>query len=226
MSFLRQSLFLYRKDLRIELRKKESLVSMAFFGFLVLVILNAALGAGRRVSPEAGSGILWVAVVFSAVLGLGRVFAREKENGCLAALLVSPVSPGALFVAKALVNFTLMALSQVVLVPAFYILFGQGLAANVPGLVPSLLLVNTGFSTLGTLLSALAAGTRRNEVLLPILLFPLTLPLVVLAVKATGEALTGRPVAEFLIHLETMAAFGLMYSAAGYLLFPFAVREG
>lgn len=226
MNFLRQSLFLFRKDLRIELRKKESLVSMAFFGFLVLVILNVALGAGRRVSPEAGAGILWVAVVFSAVLGLGRVFAREKENGCLAALLVSPISPGALFVAKTLVNFALMALSEVLLVPAFYILFGQGLAANIPGLLPSLLLVNVGFSTLGTLLSALTSGTRRNEVLLPILLFPLTLPLVVLAVKATGEALSGRPISEFQAHLETMAAFGLIYSAAGYLLFSFAVQEG
>ena len=92
--------------------------------------------------------------------------------------------------------------------------------------MPSLLLVNLGFSTLGTLLSALAAGTRRNEVLLPILLFPLTLPLVVLAVKATGEALNGRPIAEFLTHLEAMAAFGLIYSAAGFLLFSHAVQEG
>jgi len=226
VNFLRQSLFLYRKDLRIELRKKESLVSMAFFGLLVLVILDVALGAGSRVTPETGAGILWVALVFSAVLGLGRVFAREKENGCLGALLVSPIFPGALFAAKALVNLTLMVISQVVLVPAFSILFGQGLAMNAPGLIPSLLVVDVGFSTLGTLLSALAAGTRRNEVLLPILLFPLTLPLVVLAVKTTGGTFAGRPIAELLGHLESMAAFGLIYSAVGYLLFPYTVQEG
>jgi len=218
--------FLYRKDLRIELRKKESVASMTFFGALVLVILNVAQGPGRRLTPETAAGVLWVAVIFSAVLGLGRVFARERENGCISALLVSPASPGTVFAAKACVNLTLMLLSQAVLVPVFFVLFGTGLAGGPLALVPSLLLVDAGFSAAGTLLSAVSAGTRRNEVLLPILLFPLILPLVALAVKATGGALAGRALPELLPLLEPLAAFGLIYAAAGYLLFPFVVREG
>ena len=87
------------------------------------------------------------------------------------------------------------------------------------------MLVNIGFSAAGTLLSALAAGTRRNEVLLPILLYPLCLPLVALAVKATGAAFAGRPVSAIVGQLEPMAAFGLIYAAVGYLLFAHAVRE-
>jgi heme exporter protein B len=222
---LRQIGFLVRKDLRIEFRKKESLVSMAFFGILVLVTLSVAVGSGRRVSPETGAGILWVAVLFSGVLGVGRVFARERENGCVAALLVSPVRSGSVFVAKGLVNLTLMLLSQVALIPVFFALFGQGLAGGVAAVTLPLLLLDVAFASAGTLLSAVAAGTRRNEVLLPILLFPLLLPVVVLGVKASGAALAGGAVAASVRAVEPLVAFCLMYSVAGYLLFPFAARE-
>lgn len=225
MSSLRQIRFLLGKDLRIELRKKESLVSMAFFGALILVILNIASGVGKQIDAEAGAGILWVAILFSSVLGLGRVFAREKENGCVAALLISPVSPGEIFVAKALVNFSLMLLAELVLVPVFFVLFGAKLSGGPLALLPILLLVNFGFSATGTLISAISAGTRRNEVLLPILLFPLLLPLTALAVKATSAALAAKPFAALLDQLEPMAAFCVVFAAAGYLLFPFAIRE-
>jgi len=225
MSSLRQVRFLLCKDLRVELRKKESLVSMAFFGALILVILNIATGIGKQVDAETGAGILWVAVIFSSVLGLGRVFAREKENGCVAALLISPAAPWEIYVAKALVNFTLMTLSELVLVPVFYVLFGAQLNGDPLNLVPILLLVNLGFSVTGTLISAISAGTRRNEVLLPILLFPLLLPLIALAVKATSAAFAAQPFKELLDQLEPMAAFCVIFAAVGYLLFPFAIRE-
>jgi len=226
VSTLRQIGFLVRKDLRIELRKKESLVSMAFFGVLVLVTLSIAVGGGRRVPPETGAGILWVAVLFSGVLGLGRVFARERENGCVAALLVSPVSPSSVFVAKGLVNLTLMILSQVVLVPVFFALFGQGLTGGITAVALPLVFLDVAFSSAGTLLSAVAAGTRRNEVLLPILLFPLLLPVVVLGVKASGAALAGAgAAAQGSVTLEPLVAFCAIYTVAGYLLFPFAARE-
>jgi len=225
MSGLRQILFLLGKDLRIELRKKESLISMAFFGALILVIMNIANGVGKQVDAEGGAGILWVTILFSSVLGLGRVFAREKENGCVAALLLSPLSLGEIFVAKALVNFSLMSLAELVLVPLFFILFGAHLNGNPLILMPILLLVNLGFSTTGTLVSAISAGTRRNEVLLPILLFPLLLPLVALAVKATGATLAAEPFSALRTQLEPMVAFCVIFAAAGYLLFPFAIRE-
>ncbi len=225
MSGLRQILFLLGKDLRIELRKKESLISMAFFGALILVILNIASGVGKQVDAQGGAGILWVAILFSSVLGLGRVFAREKENGCVAALLLSPLSPGEIFVAKALVNFFLMSLAELVLVPLFYVLFGGHLNGDPLALLPILLLVNLGFSATGTLISALSAGTRRNEVLLPILLFPLLLPIIALAVKATGAALAAEPFAALRAQLEPMAALCVIFATAGYLLFPFAIRE-
>jgi len=225
MSGMRQIRFLLGKDLRIELRNKESLVSMAFFGTLILVMLNIAGGVGKPVDSETGAGILWVTILFSSVLCLGRVFAREKENGCVAALLLSPVSPREIFVAKALFTFSLMALAELVLLPVFFILFGAGLSGNPLAFVLIILLVNCGFSATGTLVSAISAGTQRSEVLLPILLFPLLLPLMTLAVKATSLALAAKPFVEILDLLEAMVAFCLIFIATGYLLFPFAIRE-
>jgi heme exporter protein B len=225
MKNLRLIRFLLFKDLRVELRKKESLVSMAFFGALVLVMLNIATGVGKKMDVETAAGVLWVAIIFSSVLGLGRVFAREKENGCIAALLASPAAPSDIYFAKALVNFTLMVLSECVLVPVFYVLFGDHIPGAPLQLVPVLLLVNLGFSVLGTLISAISSGTRRNEVLLPILLFPLLLPLTALAVKATTAIFASEPSTEVMNQLEPMTAFCVIFAIAGYLLFPFAVRE-
>jgi len=225
MSCLRQVRFLLGKDLRIELRKKESLISMAFFGALILVMMNIATGTGKQVDAETGAGILWVAILFSSVLGLGRVFAREKENGCLSALLISPVSPEDIFVAKVLVNFTLMTMSELVLVPVFFVLFGAHLSGKIVFLVLILVIVNIGYSAAGTLISAISAATKRNEVMLPILLFPLLLPLISLAIKATASAFDDRPFFELLNQLETMVAFCVIFVAAGYLLFPYAIRE-
>jgi heme exporter protein B len=225
MNGLRAIRFLLFKDLRVELRKKESLVSMAFFGALILVMLNIATGVGKKVDVDTVAGILWVAIIFSSVLGLGRVFAREKENSCIAALLISPVAPSNIYFAKTLVNFTLMTLSELALVPVFYVLFGNHISGQPSHLLPVLLLVNLGFSVLGTLISAVSAGTRRNEVLLPILLFPLLLPLTALAVKATASIFASQPFSEVMNQLEPMAAFCAVFATAGYILFPYAVRE-
>jgi len=225
MKNLRLIRFLLFKDLRVELRKKESLVSMAFFGALVLVMLNIATGVGKKLDAETGAGIMWVAIIFSSVLGLGRVFAREKENGCISALLISPAASTDIYFAKTLMNFTLMVLAECVLVPVFFVLFGDHISGSPWQLVPVLLLVNLGFSVLGTLISAISAGTRRNEVLLPILLFPLLLPLTALAVKATTAIFASKPFADIMNQLEPMAAFCAIFAIAGYLLFPYAVRE-
>jgi len=111
-------------------------------------------------------------------------------------------------------------------VPVFYVLFGPGLRGGVGLLAAPLLAVDLGFSSAGTLLSAVAAGTRRNEVLLPILLFPLTLPLAVLGVKATAAALAGAPWADVADLCGPLAAFAVIYATAGYLLFPHVMREG
>ncbi len=223
---MRGALLIVKKDLLAEYRSKESLVSMVFFGFLLLVIMNIALGVGGERDGAAAAGVLWVSVVFSSVLGLGRVFSQEKENRCLDGLLLSPVDAGDIFVAKTVVNFVFMLVAEAVLFPLFFVLYGDGFFTDPLMLIVVALLVNLGFSTAGTLFSAITAGTGRNEVLLPLLLFPLITPLIALAVKVTGRIFDEAPYQEYSSWLHVMLSFGLIFSGVGYLLFEHVVREG
>ncbi len=222
---MRQMLFIIKKDLLMELRKRESLVSMLFFGFLVLVILNIATGVDRKLDPSISGGILWVAIVFSAVLGLNRVFSQEKENRCIDGLLLSPVEPESIFLAKVTVNFIFMIITELVLIPLFFVLYNDDFIRYLPMLVVIVLLLNLGFSSVGTLISAISSGTRKGEVILPILLFPVLIPLITAAVKSTGELLGGGAVERYSKWLYLTGAFDLVFFGSSYLLFEYVIKE-
>ncbi len=223
---MRDALLIIKKDLLTEFRKKESLVSMVFFGFLLLVILNIAIGIGREVDGEIAAGILWVSIIFSAVLGLGRVLSQEKENRCIDGLLLSPVESEQIYTAKTAVNFIFMVIAEAVIIPVFFVFYGDRFARHLPMLIVVVLFVNLGFSTVGTLFSAITAGTRRNEVLLPLLLFPVITPLIALAVKVTGSIFEEIPYREYSSWLYIIVAFGLIFSGVSYLLFEYVIKEG
>ncbi len=215
---MRRAWLVVAKDLRAELRRPRALFSMFFFGFLLLVILNVAVPAGTAITPETGAGILWVAITFASVLGLGRTFAMERENRCLEGLLLSPLGGAALFGAKMTVNCIFMCLAQLAIVPLFFVLYGDGFLHDVPMLLLVLLLANIGFSAAGTLFSAITAATGRNEALLPLLFFPLVMPLIAMAVKACGMIFGGADPARYTSWLQVMTAFALIFTGLGFLL--------
>ena len=219
------TLVILRKDLLIEIRRKDSVISMIFFGILLLFVMNMAIGIGRKVDPELAAGILWISILFSSVLGLGRTFSLEKTNRCIDGLLVSPVAPSSVFVAKNLVNLSFMPISEAVIIPVFFALYGDNITVRLAPLLATVLLLNFGFSSVGTLFSGITAATSRNEVLLPLLLFPVITPLIAFTVKATGEIFAGVPFGEYSSWLRLMAAFGLIFSCAGYLLFDYVMKE-
>ncbi len=222
---MKQTLFIIKKDLLTELRKRESLVSMIFFGFLILVILNIAAGVDRKLDISVSGGILWVAIVFSAVLGLNRLFSQENENRCIDGLLLSPVQPESIFLAKVTVNFIFMLLAEFVLIPLFFVLYDVEFTRYLPGLVVVVLFLNLGFSSVGTLISAISSGTRKAEVILPILLFPVLIPLITAAVKATGELFGGDAAESYSKWLYLTGAFDLIFFGSSYLLFEHVIKE-
>jgi len=222
---VRYAWLVIRKDLRTGLRRPQALLSMLFFGFLLLVILNVAVPAGTAVAPETGAGILWVAITFAAVLGLGRTVAQEKENRCLEGLLLSPLSPEALFGAKMTVNFLLICLAQAAILPLFFILYGDGFLRGIPMLLLVLLTANAGFAATGTLCSAITAGTGRNEALLPMLFFPLVMPLIAMAVKVSGMIFAAEEPARYSSWLQVMAAFACIFTGLGFLVTGRVIRD-
>jgi len=182
------------KDLLVEWRSRDRVAAMTVFALLVVVIFQFAAPPG--VSPEARAhlpGLLWLAWVFSAILGLNRAFALELENDAWAGLALAPADRGWIYLGKALASLGLLLAVQLVSATAFALAFDVPLAAAAPRLAAVAVLGAIGLTAIGTLLAAVAARTRYREVMLPLLLLPLLVPVILGAVRATAAVLAQQP---------------------------------
>ena len=182
------------KDLLIEWRSRDRIAAMAVFALLVVIIFQFAAPPGA--TPETRAhlpGLLWVAWVFSAVLGLNRAFALELEEDAWAGLALAPADRGWIFLGKAVAGLALLALVQLLSGVAFALAFDVPLGAAAPRLALVAGLGAVGLASIGTLFAAVAARTRYREVMLPLLLLPLLVPIVLGAVRATEAVLAGQP---------------------------------
>lgn len=185
-----------RKDLTIELRTKEAVPAMTLFTVTVYVLFHFGLDRDS-LDGELASGVLWVTLLLAAVIGVTRLFAAEREQGGIDALLLAPVDRTALFVAKGAALFLYLVALELVAVPAFaLLLLGPGLRGALPELLLILLLADVGLAAVGALVSALAAETRARELIVPLLLLPLLVPLLIGAGSATEPLLRGAQEAE------------------------------
>ena len=214
------------KDLQIEWRTKEMLTSFAVLAVLLVLTLSFA-SESKLGAADSGrvAAALWVSFLFAGMLGIQRSFLLERENECMSGLLASPVEPGEMFLAKFLANVILLGLMQALVVPLAVVFMGAEVGQNLPGLAVVLFLGNVGFAAVATFFAAVAVRTRSREVMLPLLILPLLLPLVILAVGATGSVLAGDDLAEVSTTLSYLVAFDVIYCTAGWLLFEFVVRE-
>lgn len=212
------------KDIVIEMRSKESLSSMMMFGLLVLVTFNFAFEPSSLERALIAPGTLWVAFSFAAILGLNRSLAAEMDNDCLQGLLLAPISRGDLYLAKVAGNFIFMMIAELIILPVFVIF--NNLRFNVQFLeIAAIACLGTlAIAAVGTILSTISANTRMREVLLPVLQIPLTVPVVIAAVDATGRVLTGET-REISSWLYLLAGFSIVYLTVSYLVFEFAVEE-
>ena len=180
-----------RKDLTIELRTKEAVPAMTLFTVTVYVLFHFGLDRDS-LDGELASGVLWVTLLLAAVIGVSRLFAAEREQGGMDALLLAPVDRTALFLAKATALFLYLVALELVAVPTFgLLLLGPDLLSAFPELLVILLLANVGLAAVGALVSALASETRARELIVPLLLLPLLVPLLIGAASATEPLLRG-----------------------------------
>jgi heme exporter protein B len=216
---------IFRKDLTIEFRTKDSLTSMLFFGIVVLVIFNFALGSLHDTIRSAVPGVLWVAFTFSGTLGLNRLFAAEKENGCLQGLLMIPADRGAVYLGKMLASSVFMMISEAVIFIVGLILFNLTVWTEIPWLFLVFVVGTLGFTAVGTLLSAVAVNTKLREVLLPLMLFPVVLPILINAVEATNIILNTDDYAGLKLPLSVMTVFTIVFGTLSYMLFDRVLEE-
>ena len=221
---MRGALAILQTDLRIEWRTRESLASVVVLGVLLLVVFTIAYDPEPAAAPGLAPSVLWATFVFTGLLGIQRSFLLEREQDCLAGLLVSPVDPAAIYAGKFAANVVLLAAMQTLVVPLVGVLLHVDLWPALPGLVLVLALGNLGFAALATLFAAIAVRVRAREVMLPVLLLPLLVPLLIGAVKAT-QAVLGGTLGAGREALAVLIAFDVIFAVAGWLLFAYVVRD-
>lgn len=197
------------KDILLEMRSKDILISVVVFGIVVVVMFNFALNVDAMSADRLAPGILWVAFAFSGVLAMNRSYALEKDKGSLEGLLLCPVSGDELYFGKMLGIFLFMIIIQVILLTVFAILFNfSGFSASL-GL--AIVLATLGFASVGTLFAAISVQTRSREIMLPILFFPIILPVLVGAIEITSSAIAGEGIPGGGRWLPLLAIFDAMF---------------
>ncbi|HUN59654.1 MAG TPA: heme exporter protein CcmB [Candidatus Binataceae bacterium] len=215
-----------RKDLLLELRGGESTIALVAIALLVLIVLVFALNpAGGSRDAPAAAGALWVALIFAGMLGAGRAMLAERDNGAIRALLLSPIDPATLYLAKLAASFIFMMVAEAAAVTMIVLFFNLSFDGRLLGLAPLIALGALGFAALATLLAAITGRVRAGDLLLPILIVPLFVPALIAGVKGTGAALAGAQLADLAQWLKILVAFDVLFLTAGYLLFEYVVGE-
>ncbi len=233
MSDVQRALALVKKDLLTERRSKAAFNAMAFFAALVLFIFSFALGpdspgmtgAGQTLLQYLWPGLLWVAIFFTGILALGRSFQVEMESGGMEALRLYPGDKKAIYAGKLVSNLILLAAMELVLIPLSAVLYNIDLWTKLPALIGVTLLVSVGFVAVGTFYAALTANLRAREVMLPLLLFPVQVPVVVAAVKATALIVRGDAMGELSSWLYILVLIDVVLLTVCTLTFEFALED-
>jgi heme exporter protein B len=225
MAGLRTIYLLLAKDLLVELRNRETFTIMLFFAVVILFLFHFSLNPERENTALLAPGLLWLGFLFTGVLGLGRSFQAEQVNDCLEQLLLVPGDRGNIFLGKLVGNVVFMFAVELLIIPLFALFFQLNLWDTLLPILAVAVLGTLGFATLGTLFSALTANLRAREVLFPLLLFPLVVPVIIGTVTATGVILSGGVLSEASGWLKLLAAFDTIFLAVAYLTFELVVEQ-
>jgi heme exporter protein B len=223
-NFLKQALTITAKDLRVELRTRELFSSMFVFALIVSILFNYTLDLKETQVIDVAAGLLWMIFVFAGVLGLNRMFVSEQEGGTLQGLLVSPIDRSALFCGKWLSTVIFMLITQAIVVP-FFALFANLPFDRLLWLAPIFFLGTLGFAAVGIIFAAIASNTRMREVMLPVLLLPLTLPMLLGAITLTSNVLAGKSIGAQPQWLSLMIAYDVIFITVGWLAFEIITQE-
>jgi heme exporter protein B len=221
MNFFNAIGWLVWKDLLSEMRSRENISSMFFFALIVILIFSFSFSMDQQTARELMPGIMWVAFVFTGIIGLGKSFTAELQNDCLENLQMNPIPRGAIYLGKLASNLLFMLIVEMILFPLFVIFFNLDVFEKIPLFVVILITGTWGVSAVGTLFSAMTVQIRAREVMLPILLLPLIVPVMIGAVEATGGVLRGDPISLYRQWIELLVIFDVIFTIVSFWVFDF-----
>lgn len=222
-NYLRAVIAIVRKDVTAEIRSRELISAMLVFSLLVVLIFNFALELDRFARENVAAGVLWVTFIFAGTLGLNRTFAAEKDRGSFDGLLLAPVDRTTIYFGKLIATIVFMLIVEIIVIPVFSVLYSISLLH--PLLLGVVLLGTLGYAAVGTLLACMAAHTRTRDVLLPILLFPVTIPVVIAAVKASAGILLAFEWGDLAPWINLLIVYDTIFIAVAFMVFDYLVEE-
>jgi heme exporter protein B len=220
----RATFAIFSKELRVEFRSFELLTSTIVFALVVVFVFSFAFNPSAADSRRFGAGFLWIALLFASSLMLQPSFTRERANDTLAALVLAPIDPFAIIAGKLFANFFFLVLVELILLPAFSVLYNVPLLGVIGPLAGVMLLGTFGIATVGTVFAAIASQARMRELLLPLLLVPVIVPLLIASASATASLLADVPELP-LSWVAVMACFDLMFFTAAWLFGGYLLEE-
>ncbi|MGE5464304.1 MAG: heme exporter protein CcmB [Syntrophothermus sp.] len=211
------------KDVQAEVRSRELFSAMLVFSLLMILIFNFALELDVKTRQSVTAGVLWATFAFAGTLGLNRSMSIEKDRGCMDGLLLAPVDRSAIYFGKVISNLAFMLIVEFIVLPVYSVLYNVNLF--LPGLLLVIVLGSIGYVSVGTLLAAMSVQTRTRDILLPILLFPIVIPVILAAVKASSGFLTGADMTEIWAPINLLIFYDLVFTAVAFMVFDSVVEE-
>ncbi len=223
--YLNQIAAIVWKDFVTELKTRELLSAMFIFALLVILIFIFSINLSIVKASEVGPGILWVAFLFAGTIGLNRSFMLEKENGCLMGLMLVPADRTAIYFGKLISNLIFLSVMELFILPLFMIFFDIDLLSHLGPLLVVVFLGTLGFCALGTLLSSLSSNLKTREIMLPILLYPLLIPIIIGAVRMTGQILEGTELFDMMKWIGLTISFDIIYIGVSIMTIDHILEE-
>lgn len=225
LTYFKTIYYIVEKDLLLELRTKEVINSMMIFSLLVVIVFSFIFEPGAEYKIDLASGILWMAIIFSGILGLNKSMMNEVNGGNLNALLLSPIDRTAIFFGKTMSNFIFILFMEVITIPIYAVFYDISFLNNFIMNIITLLLGTYGFSVLGTLFSIISVKSRTREVMLPILLLPLIIPIILASIQAMNIFIKGGDISESYNWLQLLIGFDIIFTTVIYVIFEYVIEE-
>ena len=197
---------------------------MVTFSVLILVLFSMAFEPSRQTVEEILPGLIWMSLIFSGILGLNRTYAKERFNDCLIGILSTPIAPYQIYLGKAASNLVQLLFVEIITFPLYFIFYDLNLKGSLGMLIIIMLIGSVGFILVGTFLAALTSNLRANEALLPVILFPLLMPVLLAAIEATSAVFTGLTLDQYLPWIKLILVYDLVFLMMPFLLFDYLME--
>ncbi len=214
-----------RKDFISEFRSRDMFISMFTFSLIIIFVFNLVLDLTSNIKNLVSPAVLWITFLFSGSIGLSRSYSLEKESEAIKGLLLAPVDRSLIYMGKFFSNLIFLLIIEIITIPIFIILFNYDFSIKLIEIMLVIFLGTIGFSSVGTLFSAISLNTRLREVLLPILYFPIIIPVLLNAVRITRSLLSGESLSSNSSSLQVLIAFDIIFLSAGILLYEYVIEE-